>query len=137
MKNSGPVCRPVSMSLNRLFGRLWVIGGGVFWVTAAFGAEYGYRNSSMLVSARNALLPLALTLIVLGVGWFYEYIAAGLLATASLGIVAWGLIAGWETGVWALMFTTLLLPMAVAGTLFFLAARMQRICSLAPAESVA
>lgn len=129
-----PVCKPVTMSLERLFARLFVIAGGVFWISAVFGADYGYRGTSALVSARNALLPLALTLVVLAAGWVAEYLAASLLVTASGMLVAWGLVAGWEAGVWVLMTATLLAPMLVSAVLFFLAARMSTVCALYPAE---
>lgn len=131
------VCRPEAMSIYRLFARLFVIGGGAFWVTAVFGAEWGYRGVSPLVSARNALVPLGLTLAVLAVGRIYEYLASGVLLTAAAGVVAWGVVAGWEAGVWGLMTFTLLGPILTAALLFFLAARMQNVCALEPARGVA
>lgn len=125
-------CRPESMNLTRLFARLFVIGGGIFWVTAVFGADYGYRGASPLVSARNALLPLALTVAVLAVGWFFEYVAAGILTAGTGAVIAWGVTAAWETGVWALMVTTLIGPMLTAAMLFIIAARMEGICAIQP-----
>jgi hypothetical protein len=123
-------CRPVAMSIYRLVARLFVIGGGIFWVTAVFGADWGYRGVSPLISARNALIPLAATLVVLAIGWVFEYLAAGVLVLASVAGVAWGVLAGWEPGVWVLMVTTLIGPMMTAAVLFTLAARIQTACSL-------
>jgi hypothetical protein len=126
-------CRPVERDLDRLFAWLFVGAGGVFWMSAVFGADYGYSGVSPLVSARNALLPLGLTLAVLVVGWFSDSAAAALLAASFFAVVAWGAVAGWEAGVWVLMGVTLLLPILIAAALYFRAARMERICALAPA----
>lgn len=128
-------CRPLSMNVERLIARLFVVGGGLFWIAASFMGDYGDRRVTTLVSARNALIPLALTVIVLAVGWFYEYLAAAILTATTVGIVAWGVVTGWETGVWVLMGITLLLPIVVSGVLFYMAARMDTICSLQPARA--
>jgi hypothetical protein len=131
------VCRSEAMSVYRLFARLFVVGGGVFWVTASFGADWGYRGVSTLVSARNALVPLVLALAVLAIGWFYEYLASGVLVASAAGVVAWGVVAGWEAGVWALMTFTLIGPIVTAALLFALAARMENVCELEFAREAA
>jgi len=130
------------MIVERLFARLFVIGGGVFWVSAVFGADYGYNNMTPLVSAQNAMIPLVLTLAVLGIGWFWERIAAIILAVAAVGVVGWGATMNWEPGVWLLVLATLVAPMIIAGLLFWFADRMQSILaregaprSAAPADS--
>ena len=122
------------MIVERVFARLFVIGGGVFWVSAVFGADYGYRGMTPLVSARNALLPLALTLAVLGIGWFWERTAAIILAVGVAGVVIWGATMGWEPGVWSLIIATLVAPMVISGLLYWFAARMRSI--LAKEEAV-
>ncbi|HEY3318060.1 MAG TPA: hypothetical protein VGK50_06525 [Coriobacteriia bacterium] len=125
-----PVCHEVGLGLERLFARAFVVAGGLFWVAASFAAEYGFRANTPLVSARNALLPLTLTVVVFVLGMYNESITAALLAAATVAIVGWGVVAGWETGVWVLMGLTLIGPIATAGVLYFLAARMQMVCSL-------
>jgi len=120
------------MIVERLFARLFVIGGGVFWVSAVFGADYGYRGMTPLVSARNALLPLVLTLAVLGIGWFWERIATAVLAVGAVGVVVWGATMGWEPGVWSLVIATLVAPMVIAGLLYWFAARMQSVLAKEP-----
>lgn len=114
-------------NMERLFARIFVLGGGLFWIMASFMGDYGLHTISPLVSARNALIPLALTVIVLAVGWFYEYVAAGILAVAEVGIIVWGFTQGWEAGVWILLGISLLMPIGVAGVLYYLAARMEGI----------
>jgi len=123
-------CNPDRLTIERLAARTFVVLGGIFWVVATFSAERFYQGSSTLISARNALLPLALTLIVLAVGWFFEYAVSALLAIAAFAVVVWGLASGWEPGVWMLMISTLVAPMVISGTLFLLAARMQHVCTL-------
>lgn len=130
-------CRSLGMNVERLVARVFVVGGGLFWIAASFMGDYGYHRVSALVSARNALLPLALSVIVLAIGWFFEYLASGILAVTTAGIVAWGVVTGWEIGVWVLIGITLMLPVVVAGALFFLAARMDTICAVQPARAAA
>jgi hypothetical protein len=124
----------MALTLQRLFARLFVGAGGLFWTMAVFGGDFGYRDSSTLISARNALLPLALTLTVLAVGWLSEYAASALLMVTGVVVVAWGMAAGWEAGVWGLMGITLLSPTVISAALYFLAARTQSARALSPAE---
>jgi hypothetical protein len=137
------VCHEVGMGLERLFARAFVVAGGLFWMAASFMGDYGYHRVSTLVSARNALLPLALTVVVFVLGLYSERATSALLGAGFLAILGWGVIGGWETGVWVLMGATLIAPIAISGVLYFLAADMQTVCSLAsapaaaPAETVA
>ncbi len=136
-----PVCHPVGLGLQRLFARGFVVAGGMFWIAASFAAEYGFRAQTPLVSARNALLPLALTIIVFTLGLYNEDATAALLGVGVVGICLWGLLTAWEAGVWILMGLTLIGPMVLAAVLYFAAARMQTACTLveqmatAPAEA--
>jgi hypothetical protein len=115
----------MTVGVERLMARVVVILGGLFWMAAAFVGPYGYHEVSPMVSAKNALLPLALTLVVLAVGWFFEYIAAALLGVGTLSLLGWGIVAEWEIGVWILMGITLLLPIVISGLLFYMAARTE------------
>jgi hypothetical protein len=123
-------CNEDTMTLERISARTFVIIGGLFWVVAAFAAGRGLVSGSSIMSFDTALMPLVLTLAILAIGWFFEYAAAGILAAGSVGVLAWGVTAGWEPGVWMLMISTLVAPMLISAALFFLAARMQGVCSL-------
>ena len=123
-------CNQDRLTVERIAARSFVVLGGLFWVIATFSAERVFRGGSDLISARNALLPLALTVIVFVIGMFWEYAVSALLAATSAGVLAWGFYAGWEPGVWMLMIATLVAPMIISGPLYFLAARMQRVCTL-------
>jgi hypothetical protein len=119
-------CDPDRLTIERIAARSFVIAGGLFWIVAVFYGGSLHRGGD-LVSARNALLPLALTIAVLAVGWYWEYLVAALLAVGSFAVIAWGVTAGWEPGVWTLMLSTLVAPMAISGTLFLFAARMESV----------
>jgi len=124
------VCNTEEMNLERLAARAFVLVGGIFWVAAVFGMDFGYRGKGVLDAATSALIPLGIAVIALGIGWFFENLAAVLLLAGVVGGVVWGVLAGWEAGVWWVMAGVLLGPMAISALLFFLAARMQRVCEL-------
>ncbi|MDI6843111.1 MAG: hypothetical protein QMC94_01750 [Anaerosomatales bacterium] len=124
------VCKTEEMNFERLFARLFVAAGGLFWVAGVLGMDLGYRDKGVFEAAQSAAIPLAITVLALAIGWFYENLAGVLLITGSVGVVVWGVLAGWESGVWFIMLAVLAAPMLIAGVLFLLAARMQRICEL-------
>ncbi len=123
-------CKTERMNIERLIARVFVALGGLFWVIAAFSAEFAYKEKALLDAVTTAFIPLAIAVIALAVGWFFEVLAALLLGVGVVGVVVWGLITGWELGVWMTMAAVLVAPMAIAALLFLLAARMQRICTL-------
>lgn len=124
------VCNTDTMNLERLAARVFVALGGAFWIAAVFGMDFGYRGKGVLDAAQSALLPLAIVVVALGIGWFFENLAAVLLLAGVVAGVAWGVVTGWEAGVWWIMAGVLFGPMAISALLFFLAARMQRVCEL-------
>jgi hypothetical protein len=130
MELMAKVCKSEEMNFERLAARIFVAAGGFFWVAAVFGMDFGYEDKSFGDAAQNALIYLAVTLVVLAVGWFFENLAAALMLAGAVGAVIWGVIAGWEAGVWWLMSGVLIGPMLFAAILFYRAARMQRICEL-------
>lgn len=123
-------CKTESMNIQRIFARLMVLAGGLMWVLMAWGAQWAYQGAPITTSIGYASIYAAALAFVFILGLFYENLAALALALAAAGIVVWGVIAGWETGVWATVFFILLLPMVISASLYFLAARMQRICTL-------
>ncbi len=130
-------CKTERMNIERLMARAFVIVGGAFWVIMAVAADTPQKYSNLIYNNVNpvevlgsVLLPLALVLIVFVVGLFYEYLAAALLFAGAAASIAYGVVAGWETGVWVTAGLVLIAPMVVAGLLYLLAARMQRICEL-------
>lgn len=130
-------CNYERMNVERLFARGFVILGGIIWTVMLFASEtaakytnFTYTFDEVVAATGSALLPLAITVLVFVVGWFYEKLAALLLFLGAGGVVAWGVIAGWAASLWAIMGVLLIGPMLLAGLLFLLASRMQMICSL-------
>ena len=80
-------------------------------------------------------MPLAIAAVALIIGWFYEVLVAMLLFVGAAGVLVYGVATSWESGVWLLMGSVLVVPMLVAGILFLLAARMQNVCTLEEAAS--
>ena len=128
-------CNYERMNIQRLVARLFVVAGGVFWVAAAFGASFSYQGKSVADSVGTALIPLAITIIALVLGWFFEVLDSVLLFVGAAAVIAWGMISGWEAGVWGIMIVVLVVPMIMSGALFLLAARMQNVCSLQELET--
>jgi hypothetical protein len=116
------------MNVERFIARGLVIGGGLFWIAAAFAARYAFGGAGVVESVGSAAYPFGFAVVVLAVGWLWERLAAGLLFAASVGVIAWGILFGWELSVWLLMTGVLIAPMTASGAFFLLASRMEAIC---------
>jgi len=110
-----------SANTERMFARGFTILGGVFWIAAAFAGPYIYGGKNLAGAFGVAIFPLAFTVAVLAIGWFYERTVALILAIAAVGTVAWGVIQGWESTVWAIMLIFFVAPTVVSALLFYLA----------------
>jgi len=113
----------VRIAVERGVARAFVIAGGAFWSIASFAGLLAFRQTGMGAALLAAFYPLVAVLVALAIGWYYERVVAGLLAIASLAVVAWGVIYQFELGVWMIMAFTLIGPMATAAVLFWLARR--------------
>lgn len=109
--------------LERGVARAFVIGGGLFWAIAAFAGLYSFQDAGGMRAFLVAGIPLLATIVTLIVGWYWERIAAIMLAVASLGAVYYGLSVQFDVGVWLLVTLTLIGPMMTAAVLFWLARR--------------
>jgi len=109
----------------RMLARILVLAGGVFWIIAAFAGPYVFDNMSLADSLKTAVWPFLAALAILAVGWIYEHLAAVLLFAASTAALVWGVIYGWEVGVWVVMAFVLFAPMMMAAVMFLLAARAE------------
>jgi hypothetical protein len=106
---------------ERMFARGFVVLGGIFWIVTAFAGPYVYGGKSVVGAFGVAFYPLAFTIGVLVVGWYYERVVSLVLALGAVGTIAWGVIMGWEPAVWAIMLMFFVSPTVVASLLFFLA----------------
>ena len=114
-------------NVERMFARGFVIGGGVFWMIAAFAGPFVFGETSARQAFVTAMWPLLATIVTLLIGWYYERIASLLLFAGSAAVFAWGVMYGWEAGVWMIMGTVLIAPMVVAGVLFLLASHSESV----------
>ena len=115
--------RTDAASVERLFARGLVVAGGLFWIIAMFAGRYVFGDSGTNDAVRTAIWPFAAACATLIVGWTYERLAALLLVAGSTGVIVWGVLFGWEIGVWIIMATVLISPMLLAAVLFTLAGR--------------
>lgn len=107
---------------ERIFARGFTILGGIFWIGTAFAGPYVYGGQTVLGAFQTAIYPLAFTIGVLALGWFYERLAALILAVGAIGTIAWGLIwGGWEPFVWGIMLAFFVTPTVIAAVLYYLA----------------
>jgi hypothetical protein len=116
------------MDSERIAARTFVGLGGLVWVVLAVGSAVVYPSGSLAWDQFGPLLVLALAVLALLVGWFYENLAAILLFAGAVASIVWGVVAGWEAGVWGLMVFFLIGPEIIAGVLFLASARMQKMC---------
>jgi hypothetical protein len=129
------------MNMDRLFARLFVVAGGVFWMAASFAALFNFVKAGASVALLAAFYVFAATGATLAIGWFYERTAAAMLVLGSAAVVVWGAIVGWELGVWILMLMFLVAPMLTAAVLFAMARREEIVVehalagNLVPAEA--
>lgn len=113
------------IAAERGVARAFVLLGGLFWSIAAFAGLYNYQSTGVSAAFFAAAIPLIACAVTLIVGWYYERFTAAMLAVASFAVIAWGVVYGFEAGVWALMTFALIGPMATAAVLFWMARREQ------------
>lgn len=119
------------IAAERGVARAFVIAGGIFWSAAIFAGLRSFSETGTLYAVLGAFFPLVAVLATLVIGWYYERVAAALLAAVSVAGVAWGVIYQFELGVWAIMVFALIGPMMTASVLFWLARREQEAFELA------
>lgn len=123
-------CKTEQMNTMRIFARIFVIAGGLLWVFMAWGEQWAYRGAPITLALGMAFIYALAIAAIFVIGLFYEYVASAILTGGAVGIVVYGLIAGWEAGVWSIAFFFFIVPMLIAAVLYALAARMQHICEL-------
>jgi len=124
-------CKMESMNAQRILARTMLIIGGLFWVFMAWGAAWAYQGAPFTEALGGALIYAAAIAVVFIIGLFYEYLAALILVLVAIGLVIWGIVSGWEPGVWGTVFFFFLLPMLISAALYASSARMQKICAMA------
>lgn len=125
-------CSTERMNVERIAARAFVILGGLFWAFAAFSGTHwtGFADDFNELTPTKALIVLLITAAIFVLGMFYEVLTGLLLFAGAAASIIWGLVAGWEPGVWFVMLVVLTIPMIIAGMLYMFASRMQRICTM-------
>lgn len=123
-------CKMEQMNVQRIAARGFVLVGALFWGFAAGGAQWAYRGAPFTEALAYALMYAGAILAVFVLSLFLEQLAAWVLGIGSVAVVVLGIVGGWETGVWAVMIFFFILPLLLASVLYFMAARMQKICEL-------
>jgi hypothetical protein len=110
--------------LERILARGLVVGGGLFWAVLAVGTTLiGPYGALVSATIKYAAIPLLAAAVIFAIGWRYERLAAILLFVATAAVAAFGLVFAWEPGQWLFMFATLIGPMFMSGTMYYLASR--------------
>lgn len=124
------------LNIDRVFARLFTLGGGMFWVIAFFTADMVMKSYTLQKitlpeiqkGAVSAFFPLALVVAVLVLGMFYERLTGVLLVVVAAAMLLWGLIVhpfSQDPVLWITAFSVLVLPSLIAAALYELAARRQ------------
>ncbi len=130
------------LNIDRVFARLFVVMGGIFWV-AAFATQNTVSKSytgvaftlpELAKGATTALLPLVLVVAVFVLGMFFERLTGIVLVVVALAMLIWGFAMYFKPDdmiLWITAFSVLVLPTLISAALFELAARRQEAQELA------
>jgi hypothetical protein len=130
------------LNIDRVFARLFVVLGGIFWI-AAFATQNtvmkSYTGAALTLpeltkGATTALTPLVLVVAVFVLGMFYERLTGIVLVVVALAMIVWGFAMYFKPDdmlLWITAFSVLVLPTLVSAALFELAARRQEAQELA------
>ena len=127
------------LNIDRVFARLLVALGGVFWVWAFFGANtkasysnFVYTLPELEKASLVALIPLGIVIVVFALGWFFERLTGFVLFAIAAAMLIWGISMNWSqlsdpsgTILWTTAIAVLVAPTAFAGVMYLLAARTQ------------
>jgi hypothetical protein len=121
------------LNIDRVFARMLVIFGGLFWIAAFFGGttaanyrEASYSLPEIAKASTGSLIPLAITIVVFVLCLFYERLTGILLIVLALAMLVWGAVMHWgEVVLWMTAVAVLVAPSLISGGLFELAARRQ------------
>ena len=124
------------LNIDRVFARMMVVFGGIFWIAALFGGTTAanYRNASysppeLAHLSVGSLIPLALTSAVLVLGLFYERLTGIVLVLIALAMLVFGFTQHFgeanDVVLWVTALSVLVAPAAISGALYELAARRQ------------
>lgn len=124
------VCDYERMNVERLSARLFVGIGALVWLLAAASAAAGYWGPTLRHGVGEALVLGVAALVVLGIGWLFEQMGSIVLFLIAAAEVVYGIVMGWEAGVFVTVGLFVIVPTIMAGVLFLAAAETQKVCAL-------
>lgn len=104
-----------------------MVVGALTWIGGAYAA---FTRGDMQVFYA-CMVAAIFTVAALAVGAFFERTASAALVVAAAALVTWGVLAGWETGVWLLVGALVLAPTLAAAGMFAFAAHEERMIRIA------
>ena len=105
------------LEIDELIVRGFVTIGIVIWTVAALGALLAGETAVFYGYGAFALVVLSAFVI----GLYDERIAALELTIVAGGLIAWGIVASWELGIWLMVGATLILPVAISAGMYMFA----------------
>lgn len=105
------------LAMDEILVRGFVLSGAAVWAVAALGALFAGEMSVFYGYGVIALFVLAAFV----TGLYFERIAATELTIGAGALLAWGITAGWDAGLWMTVGGTLLLPMVAAAGMYYFA----------------
>ncbi len=130
-------CSYDRMNVQRIIARGLVLGGAAICVAAAVGvfARLGYTTNTPIADASISGGLAALAIVVFVLSLYYESLAAWLLIVGAGAVAVWGVVMGWDGGIWTAMGLLVIGPMIVSGVMYMLAAQTQKTCEMVEAAS--
>jgi len=129
------------MNVARIVARVALVAGGLLWVIMLFAqstvqsySNLTYSFTDVTSAGLTAAIPAALAIGVFVLSLFYERLSAVVLLVAAGLVIVWGVLQGWEAGLWISMMAVMVAPVVVSAVLLLLAAATQRVCELEEAK---
>lgn len=104
-----------------------MVVGALIWITGAYAAVTKGNMQEFYAFVGAA----AFTVTALALGAFFERTASAVLTVATATLVMWGVVAGWEAGVWLLVGALVIVPMLAAAGMFAFAAHEEKVIKVA------
>lgn len=111
------------LEVGEIFVRGFMALGTLIWTVAAIGAYFSGRPGVFYAYGAVAIITAAAFLI----GEFHQLAGAASLGAGAAALVVWGVVAGWELGIWVMMGATLIVPTMIAAGLFLFEEREEKV----------
>jgi len=111
------------LEIGEIVVRAFMATGVVIWTLAAFAGVLTGNLSALYTYGAIAFF----TLIAFALGEFYQYAASALLLAGAIALAVWGVVSGWELGIWVMVGVALIVPALMAASLFLFEEREEKV----------